>query len=118
MSQSSASSYCFGFLLIAATSAASVQFAPNRPESWFVAWCWCKLRLIGAILVAIKRSEPRPVNWVTVDVLFAGRLASFTSLIFLTGYSECWTVSDRFGTFAMLTCHIPFAPASRCTRVA
>ena len=62
--------FAFGFLLIALVGIGMTTIAPTSPDKLFVSIC---LFFVGAtigLLFLAKSLEPKPVNWLTADVLF------------------------------------------------
>ncbi|MCH2179376.1 MAG: oligosaccharide repeat unit polymerase [Mariniblastus sp.] len=62
--------FAFGFLLIALVGIGLTTIAPTSPDKLFVSIC---LFFVGAtigLLFLAKSLEPKPVNWLTADVLF------------------------------------------------
>ena len=59
------------FAVVAILAGTLALFAPTKPEKWFIATC-LTMGVVSMITVfATKRSEPKPNNWMTCDVLFA-----------------------------------------------
>lgn len=80
------------FLLLASISWVLIPNAPSAPHEGFITQCLCLVVATNIALFIVKSLQPKPVNWLTVDVLFT---VSFTLIHF--GYFFYW-VTGYFGS--------------------
>ncbi len=79
------STVSLAFFGLACLSLALYSIAPIRPERWFVMICLGMIVVTHIVIFLAKSNQPKPVNWLTVDVLFT---STFSIVHF--GYFLYW----------------------------
>tara|TARA_R110002049_G_scaffold72490_2_gene187218 strand:- start:254906 stop:256390 length:1485 start_codon:yes stop_codon:yes gene_type:complete len=107
------SANAFGFFLLAAASSGMLFFDPGRPERWFVVVILALVAATLCLIYAVKSKEPKPVNWLTVDVLFAG-----TFCIVHFGYFVYWSLGMIQGPHFIWNFRYAHVPHTVCKGLA
>lgn len=80
------------FILLACVFGVLIPNAPNSPDEAFISQCLALVFLTNLVVFVIKLLQPKPVNWLTVEVLFT---VGFSLIHF--GYFTYW-ITGYFGT--------------------
>ena len=93
--------FAFGFLLIGLVGVGLTTIAPASPDKFFITIC---LFFVGAtlgLLFLAKCFEPKPINWLTADVLFtlSFYVIHFAYIVYWTfdlveNLSEIWYIRN------------------------
>ena len=88
-----------GFFVLAIVSGTMQFIAPDRPEKLFIGVILALLIATLGLLFLSKKTEPKPVNWITVDVMFTSAFSVIHFAYFfywwvgaLGGRQEIWYI--------------------------
>lgn len=104
------------FFVLAVLSIAMSYFAPATPERWFIGGCLIIVTATFVFHFFAKSSETLPVNWLTIDTLFASTFALvhfgyffYWIFGFFGGETELWRINGLYCDNVVCRCLAMYA---------